>query len=203
MSRTYIILLGPPGAGKGTQAKLLAEKLEVPQVSTGDLFRAMKTETTPLARRVQEIMKSGALVPDDVTNQMVRERLAKPDCANGAILDGYPRTTVQADAFAEMLQEDYGSKVSAALLIDVPKDVTVERILERGRQAEAQGLERRADDTRASVVTRYEAYEESTSPLINYYDGKNLLKRVDGQQSIEAVNQALVDAIGDVDSMSM
>lgn len=196
MSRNYIILLGPPGAGKGTQAKLLQEKLGIPQVSTGDLFRAMKTETTPLALRVQKIMEEGGLVPDDVTNQMVRERLAKPDCANGAILDGYPRTAGQADVLAEMLKEDYGEEVKATVLVDVPKEVAVERIKSRCELALAAGQDVRPDDLDPVVIgRRYEAYVEKTSPLVEYYDERGKLERVDGQLEIMDVNAAVLDAL--------
>ncbi len=197
MSRTYIILLGPPGAGKGTQAQKLQEQLGIPQVSTGDLFRAMKTETTPLALRVQEIMQSGALVPDDVTNQMVRERLAKPDCAKGAILDGYPRTTVQADVLAEMLKEDYGEEVSVAVLVDVPKPVAVDRIKHRCEIALTEGKSVRPDDLNpVTIGRRYEEYMQKTSPLVNYYDERDKLQRVDGQLGIDAVNDAVLKVLG-------
>jgi len=192
---TYIVLLGPPGAGKGTQAQLLVEKLGIPQVSTGDLFRAMKTQDTPLAKKVQQIMVEGKLVPDDVTNEMVKERLSEPDCEGGAILDGYPRTIVQADALAQMLHSTFDAKLTTALLINVTEELVIKRIEYRAEQARLAGEKPRADDNVEGALARLREYMEKTAPLISYYEERKLLERIDGDQSVEEVNADLVGAI--------
>src|SRR5687768_14639669 len=125
---TYIVLLGPPGAGKGTQAKIICDQLGIPQVSTGDLFRAMKTQDTPFARKVQEIMARGSLVPDEATIQMVKDRLHEADCANGAVLDGFPRTAAQADALEQMLTDEFKSTVSLVPFFQISLKEAVRRI---------------------------------------------------------------------------
>ena len=119
---TYIVLLGPPGGGKGTQAKRIVEEFSTPQVSTGDLFRAMKTQNTPLAHRVQEIMANGNLVPDDITVHMVKGRLVGEDCKQGAILDGFPRTIAQAEALDDMLDRSFASQVAVVLLLNISEE---------------------------------------------------------------------------------
>ena len=186
---TYIVLLGPPGSGKGTQAKLIEAKFGFPQVSTGDLFRAMKTQDTPLARKVQEIMALGHLVSDDVTIEVVKERLSRTDCRLGATLDGFPRTRVQADALETLLRETFQSRVSVVPLFEVGRDVTVTRIRERSER------EGRQDDSPEIAHERYRIYAEETAPLIAYYEQKGTLVRVNADQPIEKVTTELMAAI--------
>ncbi len=186
---SYIVLLGPPGSGKGTQAKLIVESFGLPQVSTGDLFRAMKTQDTPLARKVQEIMARGALVPDDVTIEVVKERLAQDDCKPGATLDGFPRTTVQAEALDNLLKGSFNSRVTIVPLFEVPREVVVGRILGRARQ------EGRQDDTPEVADERYKVYSENTAPLVDYYDRKGVLVRINADQPIAKVTAELMAAI--------
>jgi adenylate kinase len=152
------LLIGPPGAGKGTQAVTLSERLGVPHISTGDLFRAHVQAQSELGREVSQYLDAGELVPDEVTNEMVRERLAEPDAARGFLLDGFPRNTAQADVLSEMLRER-GSKLDAVCKLEVPDDVLVERLLARGR----------SDDTEDVIRGRQEIYRSETAPLLDYY----------------------------------
>ncbi|MGX1762874.1 adenylate kinase, partial [Streptomyces lydicus] len=162
-----VVLLGPPGAGKGTQAVLLSEKLGVPHISTGDLFRANISQQTPLGREAQKYMDAGDLVPSDVTNRMVEARVNEPDAVNGFVLDGYPRTVDQADALEKILK-DMDTKLDAVLCFVVPEDTVVARMLSRGR----------ADDNEGVIRNRLRVYREETEPLLEYYDG--LVVTVDG-----------------------
>jgi adenylate kinase len=199
--------MGAPGAGKGTQARLLEERLGVPQISTGDMFRALKEERTPLAEEVQAIMKSGKLVPDDVTIRVVRERTGREDAKHGYILDGFPRTAAQA-AMLEKLAVEQGKRI-LPILIDVPFDVLEKRTTGRricpvcgeiynvylkppkednvcDLHPEAQ-LTHRADDTPEKTQVRLKTYEEQTRPLLDYYSANNLLHRVDGTRDPEEI----------------
>jgi adenylate kinase len=170
-----LVLVGPPGAGKGTQAALLREKLGVPHISTGDLFRAHISEQTELGREVQEYLDAGELVPDSVTNEMVRERLSQPDAAQGFLLDGFPRNVSQADVLGEILAED-GHELQAVLEFRIPEDVVVQRLLARGR----------ADDKEDVIRHRQRVYRDETAPLLDYYGDKVVS----------------IDAVGDVDDIS-
>ena len=209
-----LILMGAPGAGKGTQASKLVAKYKIPQISTGDMFRAAVKEGTPLGKRAQEYMTAGKLVPDEVTIGIVRERLAKSDCAEGFILDGFPRTVEQADALKEKLTEQ-GRKLDCVLNIAVPAEYLIERAVGRricrqcgatyhvkfnppkGDKCDECGgeLYQRADDTETTMKTRLESYEKSTRPLMDYYKSSGLYVEVDGTQTISAVETAIARAL--------
>jgi adenylate kinase len=183
-----IILLGAPGAGKGTQAKLLEEALGLPQVSTGDLFRFNLKNDTELGKLARTYMDRGELVPDEVTVAMVKERLSMPDCAEGALLDGFPRTLAQAVALDEILAE-LGGKIDLVPSIEVPREELVARLL---RRAEIEG---RADDNEETIRTRMMVYEEQTKPLLDFYGSKGLVVKIDGRQAIDEVQNDLVKVI--------
>jgi adenylate kinase len=211
----YIVLLGPPGAGKGTQAQILAEKLKLVHVSSGDLFRENFKNKTDLGRQAQIFIDRGELVPDDITIGMVRDRLFKPDCSNGAILDGFPRTPAQAEALASLLAE-LGGKVISVPFIFVPDQVLIERMTGRWT-CRAQGhiyhqmnnpptvagicdldgseLYQREDDKHETVMRRIQVYQEQTAPLIEYYRKQNLLVEVDGTTGIDNVTDQLMKAV--------
>lgn len=202
-----IVLIGAPGAGKGTQARLLQERRGIPQISTGDMFREMKTLDTPLAREVQEIMASGKLISDDVTYRIVRERTSRDDCRNGYILDGYPRTAVQA-AQLEDLAREQGFEIQA-IEVDVPREELMRRLTGRrscpvcgeiyniySKPPVKEGvcdlhpeaaLIHRADDNEESVSTRLATYDEQTRPLIDYYESSQRLQKVDGTGDVEQI----------------
>jgi adenylate kinase len=213
--RIYIVLLGPPGAGKGTQAQILAEKLNLVHVSSGDLFRENLKNKTELGQKAQSFVDRGELVPDDITIGMVRDRLMKSDCVNGAILDGFPRTPAQAEALTQLLA-DLGGKVVSVPLIYVPDDVLIERLTGRWT-CQAQGhvyheknnppkvtgicdldgsaLYQREDDKRETVMRRIQVYQDQTAPLIEHYREQGLLVQVDGTIGIGHVTDQLVKAI--------
>jgi adenylate kinase len=175
-----LIFLGPPGSGKGTQAKLLGERLGVPAISTGDMLRDAVRWGTPVGRRAQAIMEAGELVPDDLVIGLVRERIALPDARNGFLLDGFPRTIEQAEALDRIL-EGNGASVDGVINLLVPEGTLVERLL--GRAA----LEGRSDDRRETVAERLRVYGEKTAPLVEHYRGLGLLYDVDGFGSVEEV----------------
>jgi len=184
----FVVLVGPPGAGKGTQAKLLQKALGLPQISTGDLFRFNLKNETELGQLARTFMDRGELVPDEVTVAMVEDRLSKDDCSGGAILDGFPRTLAQAAALDELLAK-LGGQIDIVPSIEVPQDVLVERLLKRAI------LEGRADDNRETIRTRMQVYENQTRPLLDYYGQKGLVVPVNGQQTIEDVQKDLVQVI--------
>ena len=211
----YIVLLGPPGAGKGTQAQIIAEKYELVHVSSGDLFRENLKNETDLGKLAQTFMNRGELVPDDVTIAMVRDRLSRPDCHNGALLDGFPRTPAQAEALSRMLQE-LGGAVNLVPYICVPEEILVERLGGRWTcranghvfhekfnppavagicDEDGSELYQRDDDKPETVKNRIKVYQEQTAPLITYYQEKGLLVEVDGTKPIEAVTTDLLHAI--------
>jgi adenylate kinase len=181
---TRLIFLGPPGAGKGTQAKSLADHWQIPHISTGDILRQALQEQTPLGIKAQSYMDKGELVPDQLVQDMVKERLAKADCREGWILDGFPRTVKQAE-FLESLLESIQQQGERVVNLDVPDDVVVGRLLERGRKDDAEDVIRR----------RLEVYRSETEPLINHYGSKDRLVVVNGNQSQEEVTSALKNAI--------
>jgi len=184
----FIVLVGPPGAGKGTQAKLLQEALGLPHISTGDLFRFNLKNKTELGNLAQTYMDRGELVPDQVTVAMVEDRLSMDDCADGAILDGFPRTLAQAVALDDLLAK-LGGQIDIVPSIEVPQDLLVERLLNRAL------LEGRADDNEETIRTRMQVYEDQTKPLLDYYGQKGLVVPVSGQQTIEDVQKDLIKVI--------
>lgn len=210
--RTYIVLLGPPGAGKGTQAQVISEKLSLPHISSGDIFRENLKKETELGKLAAQYMNKGELVPDDVTIAMIRERLERPDCAKGALLDGFPRTPTQAQALADMLSVLNG-EVKVVPYISVPEEVLVERLTGRWTcraqghvyhekynppkvigQCDEDGSElyQREDDKAETVGRRIRVYLEQTQPLIAFYRERGLLREIDGRLPIEQVTVAML-----------
>jgi adenylate kinase len=181
---TRVVLVGPPGAGKGTQAVALSAKLAVPHISTGDLFRAHVSDQTALGREAKRYLDSGDLVPDLVTNEMVRERLSEPDAKVGFLLDGFPRNIKQAEVLGEILAE-YQTSLDAVIQLEVPEDVVVARLLSRGR----------ADDTEDVIRRRQQVYASETQPLLDYY--ANILIPVDGVGDQNEVSARVVSALRD------
>jgi len=213
-----IILLGAPGAGKGTQAELLVKHLNIPTVSSGVLFRTAMKERTPLGLQAQAYMDRGELVPDEITIGMVAERLQQPDCANGVILDGFPRTVAQAEALDGVLAK-MGRQVDAVLYVQVAFDELLTRLAGRWTcsrcgtvyhalyspekvkgvcDACGGALTQRADDTPETQRRRIQVYLDQTSPLEAHYDARGLLVRINGSQSIEAVQRDLLQAIAKI-----
>lgn len=210
-----IVLMGAPGAGKGTQARLLQERLGIPQISTGDMFRALKEARTPLAQEVRSIMAAGNLVPDEVTIEVVRERTGREDCKDGYILDGFPRTPAQAKMLDSLAEEQ--QKEIQAILIDVPPDILEKRMTGRRscpvcgeiynvffRPARTDSvcdlhpettLIQRADDNPETVQARLATFENQTRPLIDYYEEKRLLRRVDGTRDPEVIYADIEKAV--------
>jgi adenylate kinase len=210
-----LILLGPPGAGKGTQAKILIKKYDIPQISTGDILRAAIKDQTPMGIKAKSFMDAGALVSDEVVVGIVEERLAKPDCANGLILDGFPRTVVQADALGNMLR-NLGKGIDHVISIEVEKGELLERITGRrtcrncgkgyhirfepsrvaGICDECGGeLYQREDDSDATMRNRLDVYEKQTAPLISYYGERSLLRPVAGTGSIDEIQRKLLQIL--------
>jgi len=211
----YIVLVGPPGAGKGTQAQAISAKLGLPHISSGDIFRENLKLQTELGQQAAAYMNRGELVPDDLTIAMIQERLCRPDCQNGALLDGFPRTPAQAEALAAMLQEFNGA-VNIVPLISVPDDILIERLSGRWTcranghvfhekfnppvkpgicDFDGSELYQREDDKPETVRNRIKVYQEQTAPLIAFYQSKGLLVEMDGTQAIEKVTADLYQAI--------
>ncbi len=212
---TFIVLLGPPGAGKGTQAKKISEILKLPHISTGDLFRENLSDQTELGKEAGLYINQGLLVPDSLTIAMVKDRLSREDCAQGAVLDGFPRTLAQAEAFDQMLRESFDSKVDCVPCIDVDAGLLVERL--SGRWMCPNGhvfhatftppkvpgvcdicgseLYQRDDDKAETVSKRIEVYNAQTAPLIQYYERQNVLKKIDGAQDIDSVTRDILDVL--------
>ena len=213
----HILLMGPPGAGKGTQAANLVKEFGIPHISTGDMFRAAVKEGTELGLQAKACMDAGKLVPDEVTIGIVKERLAKPDCKKGFILDGFPRTVEQADALTGILKE-LGLSLTAAINITVPAADLIERAVGR-RICKSCGatyhvkfnppqkagvcdtcagdLYQRADDSEETMKNRLSVYEAQTKPLIAYYEKAGVYKEIDGRQAIDDVKAAMLAALKD------
>ena len=190
-----IILLGPPGAGKGTQAVRLVERLRIPQLSTGDMLRAAVSAGTPIGLKAKEIMDAGQLVSDDVVIGIVADRIEESDARHGFILDGFPRTVAQAQAFDEMLGRK-GLRLDAVIEFKVDEAALVNRIVKRAKETEARGETVRRDDNPDVFRTRLDAYKAQTAPLSAYYAGKGALKSVDGMRPIDQVTEDLKAILG-------
>jgi len=212
---TYIVLLGPPGAGKGTQSKVLETELDLPHISTGEIFRENIKNGTPLGKLANTYISTGHLVPDDVTIAMLRERFIQPDCKNGAILDGFPRTPIQADELEDLLN-GFGAQVNIVLHITAPVDYLIDRLAgrwickaqghafhEHFNQPREKGicdidgsdLYQREDDKAETVLKRIEVYENQTAPLIQYYQERGLLIEINGIAAIEEVSMQVMSVL--------
>ncbi len=210
-----IVLLGAPGAGKGTQAQSISNKYKIPHISTGDIFRKNISEGTKLGKTAKRYMDAGQLVPDQLTLDLIEDRLKNDDCSNGYLLDGYPRTVVQAEFLDALLEKEH-TAIDTALLIEVPKEVILDRM--SGRRVCAScgasfhiknnppikkdicdicgnNLIQRADDARETVEERLDVYEEQTSPLIKFYEEKGILKVVDGTQAINEIFKNITEIL--------
>jgi len=185
---TSLILIGPPGAGKGTQAKLIAERFDIPHISTGEIFRANVGEGTPLGVEAKAYMDRGEYVPDSVTNAMVRDRLRQADTANGFLLDGYPRTLPQV-AELDTILGDLGKNLDVVVEITADPAEVTERLLARAAK------EGRADDTEEVITRRLEVYAAETAPIVGVYSERGMVTQVDGLGSIDEVNARIVTAI--------
>ncbi len=183
-----IILMGPPGAGKGTQAKVIAERLAIPAISTGDIFRKNVSEETDLGREAKRYMDAGDYVPDEITNAMVRDRVAEDDAVDGFLLDGYPRTLSQVEELDSML-EAVGSSLDAVVVLTVDKEEVVARLVKRAQD------EGRSDDTEEVMRHRQDVYEEQTAPLIEVYAERGLLVEVDGMGAVAEVTTRVFAAL--------
>ena len=213
---SVLILLGPPGAGKGTQARMLEKQFGLVQLSTGKLLRAAVAAGTPAGQAADEVMKSGALVSDQIVIDILRDRLSESDCASGVILDGFPRTDVQAEALDSLLAEN-GQKINAAISLEVDDTAMIERVAGRYTCADcgegfhdsfkiptqagvcdgcgSTDMKRRADDNSETVGGRLIAYHTQTAPLISYYEGKGALQRVDAMGPIDAIGASLSNVV--------
>jgi adenylate kinase len=212
-----VVLLGPPGAGKGTQAKLLQEKFQGCQISTGDILRKAVAEQTPLGKEAASYIDRGTLVPDDVILNLVAERIQEADCANGFLLDGFPRTVAQADGLQQILKS-LGQKLDGVLSVQVPQQVLVERLSGRRTCKDcgamyhvtfspskkngvcdhcAGALYQRNDDSPETITTRLKVYENQTAPLVNYYRERGLLREIDGVGSVEEIHERVLRALGE------
>ena len=212
-----VVLLGPPGAGKGTQATGIAKQYSIPHISTGDIFRANVKEGTPLGKKAKEYMDAGALVPDELVCDLVEDRVTKDDCANGFLLDGFPRTIFQAEHFDNFLKAN-GMEIDKVIDIEVPEEILLSRMLGRRvcRQCgkpyhivnmppKVEGVcdvcggevYQRADDTEETVKNRFKVYDEQTSPLIEYYTNTGKLAPIDGTTGLEKVFADICAALGE------
>ena len=189
-----IVLLGPPGSGKGTQATRLAQRFAVPQLSTGDMLRAAVSARTPIGKKAEAVMERGELVPDELVVAVVAERILRPDAKNGFILDGFPRTIAQAVALDNILLANR-LDLDCVVELMVDEEVLLGRILNRAKEATTSGQTVRADDTEGALKIRLEEYRRQTAPLADYYHAKGILKSIDGLQPVNNVAASLVEAL--------
>lgn len=216
MASVRVVLLGPPGAGKGTQGKLLRDRFEACQISTGDILRKAVADKTPLGKEAESYLSRGELVPDDVIVRLVGERLKQKDCANGFVLDGFPRTLPQAESLEGILKI-MALPLDAVLSIQVPHDVIVERLAGRrncqncgalyhvnfdppsnGQTCDRcdGGLQQRDDDREETIITRLRVYESQTAPLANYYRDRGKLREINGVGKVEDIQKRIIEAVG-------
>jgi adenylate kinase len=190
-----LMLLGPPGAGKGTQAERLVKRLAIPQLSTGDMLRAAVAANTPVGLKAKDIMNRGELVSDDIVVQILADRIEEQDAKKGFILDGFPRTVAQAEALSSMLAQKK-LKLDAVLEFKVDEPALVDRVVKRAKEAAERGEPVRNDDNPEVFRTRLEAYRAQTRPLTDYYRSRGTLKTVDGMQPIDKVTQEISRILG-------
>ena len=183
-----LIIMGPPGAGKGTQAKFIADHFKIPAISTGDIFRANVSEGTELGLEAKRYMDAGDYVPDEVTNRMVRNRIDEPDAVNGFVLDGYPRTISQVEELDDMVGST-GHRIDAVVRLTVDQDEIVDRLLQRAQ------VEGRADDTEDVIRRRQEVYLDQTEPLVANYKDRGIVVEIDGMGEVPEVTQRIFDAL--------
>jgi adenylate kinase len=193
-----LVLFGPPGAGKGTQAKRLTEKRGLPQLSTGDMLRAAIAAGTELGKRIEDILARGELVSDEIVIGIIAERLTHPDCAKGAIFDGFPRTIAQAKALDRLL-ESRGKRIDVAIELKVNDEVLVERAANRVREMKAEGREPRPDDTPETLKNRLAVYYKNTAPLIAYYRNQGKVRTVGGMGSIPEVSKTIAAVVDEAE----
>jgi adenylate kinase len=190
-----LILLGPPGAGKGTQAQRLVDRHHIPQLSTGDMLRAAVAAKTPIGVKAKDVMDSGGLVSDDIVVGIIKDRIAEPDAKNGFILDGFPRTVAQAEALDVMLKAE-GMKLDAVIELVVDQNALVHRIVKRAEEAKAAGQPVRKDDDPEVFKTRLEAYNRDTAVVAPYYEKAGKLTKIDGMQPMDQVSAAIAGVLG-------
>lgn len=190
-----IVLLGPPGAGKGTQASRIGEKLDIPHLSTGEMLRAAVRSGTDIGKAADAVMERGELVPDELIVAVVIERIAQPDATHGFVLDGFPRTIAQAEAFDDLL---HAAQLTLDLAIELKIDekILLDRILNRAREAHQAGAIARGDDNREALEVRLGVYNQQTAPLIEYYRSKSILRTIDGLQAVDDVQADILKAVG-------
>ena len=190
-----LILLGPPGAGKGTQAQRLVERHNIPQLSTGDMLRAAVAAKTPIGIKAKDVMDSGGLVSDEIVVGIIKDRIGEPDAQNGFILDGFPRTVAQAEALDHMLKAE-GLKLDAVIELVVDQNALVHRIINRAEEAKAAGQPVRKDDDPEVFKTRLEAYNRDTAVVAPYYEKMGKLTKIDGMQAVDQVTAAIAGVLG-------
>ena len=190
-----IVLLGPPGAGKGTQASRIGEKLDIPHLSTGEMLRAAVRSGTDIGKTADAVMERGELVPDELIVAVVIERIAQPDATHGFVLDGFPRTIAQAEAFDDLLHAAQLT-LDHAIELKIDEKILLDRILNRAREAHQAGAIARGDDNREALEVRLGVYNQQTAPLIEYYRSKSILRTIDGLQAVDDVQADILKAVG-------